>query len=56
MSTSDIHKYNILTLSAKVAIMKKLDKGENLLIQLKSMVLDVISGKIEKRLNICEKY
>jgi hypothetical protein len=42
--------YKILTLTAKAEIIKKLDKGESLLIWLTSMVLNVqqytISGKI----------
>jgi hypothetical protein len=41
MSSSDKYKHKTLTLSAKAEIIKKLDKGENLLIWLKSMVLDV---------------
>jgi hypothetical protein len=43
-------KHETLSLSAKAEIIKKLDKGENLLIWLKSMVLDMLqytmSGKI----------
>jgi hypothetical protein len=55
MSSSDKCKHKTLTLSAKAEIIKKLDKGENLLIWLKNMVLDMlqytISGKIERRLS-----
>jgi hypothetical protein len=50
MSSSDKFKHK--TSSAKAEIIKKPDKDENLLIWLKSMVLDVlqytISGKTEK--------
>jgi hypothetical protein len=56
MSSSDKCKHKTLTLNAKAEIIKKLDNGENLLIWLKSMVLDMlqysISGKIERRLSV----
>jgi hypothetical protein len=57
MSSSGKHKHK--TFSAKANKIKKFDKGKNLLIWLRNMVLGVlgytISGKIERRL-FYEKY
>jgi hypothetical protein len=51
MSSCDKREHKALTLSAKAEIIKELDKGEELIILLKSQVLDVlrytISGTTE---------